>query len=102
MRAQEFLSKIGFGTGSQTEGPVSVSVSDTEPEEILNPGQRSDNEGNYKWSPPLQQQLDAVKDAVGPSNDEITVADAEEAQNELSAVKRTIGSLIGALTNVVR
>jgi hypothetical protein len=98
MRAQEFLNKIGFGPQPQTEAPVVTA----EPEEILNPGQRSDNEGNYKWSPPLQQQLDAVKDAVGPSNDEITVADAEEAQNELSAVKRTIGSLIGALTNVAR
>lgn len=98
MRAQEFLNKIGFGPQPQTEVPVGAA----EPEEILNPGQRSDNEGNYKWSPPLQQQLDAVKDAVGPSNDEITVADAEEARNELSAVKRTIGSLIGALTNVAR
>jgi hypothetical protein len=98
MRAQEFLNKIGFGLHSQTEVPV---VAD-EPDEILNPGQRSDNEGNYKWSTPLQQQLDAIKDAVGPSNNEITVADAEEAQNELSAVKRTIGSLIGALTNVAR
>ena len=98
MRAQEVLNKIGFGPQSQTEMPVVAA----EPEEIINPGQRSDNEGNYKWSPPLQQQLDAVKDAVGPSNYEITVADAEEAQNELSAVKRTIGSLIGALTNVAR
>ena len=100
MRAQEFLNKIGFGLQPQTEVPSTTA----EPEEIVNPGQRSDERGNYKWSPPLQQQLDAVKDLIGPSNDELNVDDAEsaEAQDELSAVKRTIGSLIGALTNVAR
>jgi hypothetical protein len=99
MRAQEFLNKIGFGLQSQTDVPASTA----EPEEIVNPGQRSDARGNYKWSPPLQQQLDAVKDLIGTSNDELNVDDAEsaEAQDELSAVKRTI-DIIGALTNVAR
>jgi hypothetical protein len=100
MRAQEFLNKIGFGLQPQTEVPSTTA----EPEEIVNPGQRSDEQGNYKWSPPLQQQLDAVKDLIGTSNDELNVSDAEsaEAQDELSAVKRTIGSLIGAFSNIER
>jgi hypothetical protein len=62
-------------------------------EKVLNPGRRDGEDGRYKWSPPLQQHLDAVKDAVGPSNDELTVDDAEAAaaEAELGAVKRNIG-----------
>lgn len=50
-------------------------------EEIVNPGKRAGENGEYKWSPPLQQHLDAVKDAVGPSDNEITV-DQENQENQ--------------------
>lgn len=37
--------------------------------DALNPGRRAGEDGRYKWSPPLQQHLDAVKDSVGPSDE---------------------------------
>ena len=43
---------------------------------VVNPGKRAGADGQYKWSPPLQQQLDANKDAVGISNDETDEATA--------------------------
>ena len=50
-----------------------------EAEEVLNPGIRYNDDGTAKWSPPLQQHLDAVKDAVGPTNADTTIEpDAEE------------------------
>ena len=35
----------------------------------VNPGRRAGTDGRYKWSPPLQQHLDAVKDSVGNSDE---------------------------------
>ena len=43
----------------------------------VNPGQRVGSDGKYKWSPPLQQQLDLVKDIAGGSDDAISVDDCE-------------------------
>ena len=37
--------------------------------EAVNPGLRAGEDGRYKWSPPLQQHLDSVKDSVGPSDE---------------------------------
>lgn len=51
-----------------------------EAEKVLNPGIRYNDDGTAKWSPPLQQHLDAVKDAVGPTDADTTIEpDAEEA-----------------------
>lgn len=33
--------------------------------EPVNPGRRAGEDGRYKWSSPLQQHLDSVKDSVG-------------------------------------
>jgi hypothetical protein len=37
--------------------------------DTVNPGRRAGEDGRYKWSPPLQQHLDSVKDSVGPSDE---------------------------------
>ena len=96
MRAHEILNEIRLDIPDQMV-TVSVPLSTLtdggdDVEEIINPGRRDGEDGRYKWSPPLQQHLDAVKDSVGPSNDELTVADAEAvaAEEELGAVKRNI------------
>ena len=52
-----------------------------EAEEVLNPGIRYNDDGTAKWSPPLQQHLDAVKDAVGPTDADTTVKPEEETPN---------------------
>jgi len=96
MRAREFLNEIRLDIPDQMV-TVSVPLSTLTDggggaEEVVNPGRRDGEDGRYKWSPPLQQHLDAVKDSVGPSNDELTVADAEAAaaEEELGAVRRNI------------
>jgi hypothetical protein len=97
MRAREFLNEIRLDIPDQMV-TVSVPLSTLtdgggdDAEEVVNPGRRDGEDGRYKWSPPLQQHLDAVKDSVGPSNDELTVADAEAAaaEEELGAVRRNI------------
>jgi len=48
----------------------------------VNPGRRAGEDGRYKWSPPLQQHLDSVKDSVGPS-DETQLEEPEQIQNLL-------------------
>jgi hypothetical protein len=96
MRAREFLNEIRLDIPDQmvtVSVPLSTLTDGGEDEEaVVNPGRRDGEDGRYKWSPPLQQHLDAVKDSVGPSNDELTVADAESAaaEEELGAVKRNI------------
>ena len=96
MRAHEILNEIRLDIPDQmvtVSVPLSTLTDGGEDEEaVVNPGRRDGEDGRYKWSPPLQQHLDAVKDSVGPSNDELTVADAEAAaaEEELGAVKRNI------------
>ena len=116
MRAKEFLNEIALNIPDQmvtvqiplsaiTGGTASVSS-----DEVLNPGKRAGEGGDYKWSPPLQQHLDANKDAVGPSNDEITVADAEQAEakkeqpqadDQVSEFKKTLAALLSRTPSVL-
>ena len=117
MRAKEFLNEIALNIPDQmvtvqiplsaiTGGTASVSS-----DEVINPGKRAGEDGDYKWSPPLQQHLDATKDAVGPSNDEITVADAEQAEAEkeqqpqandqVSDFKKTLAALLSRRPSVL-
>lgn len=43
-----------------------------QPEKIVNPGVQYGSDGGAKWSPPLQQQIDTMKDAEGPTTDNKT------------------------------
>jgi hypothetical protein len=43
-----------------------------EPEKIVNPGVQYGSNGDAKWSPPLQQQIDTMKDAEGPTTSDPT------------------------------
>lgn len=80
MRATEFINPALMRTmepaihaaPAEEEPKVQVVVIQPEPEEEkfdlkLNPGMRYGEDGKAKWSPPLQQQLDVQKDAVGPT-----------------------------------
>lgn len=44
-------------------------LADDSADDVVNPGRRAGEDGRYKWSPPLQQHIDAVKDSVGPSDE---------------------------------
>jgi hypothetical protein len=97
MRVHEILNEIRLDIPDQmvtVSVPLSTLADDNEDTEaVVNPGRRDGEDGRYKWSSPLQQHLDAVKDSLGPSNEELTVADAEAAaaEEELGAVRRNIG-----------
>jgi hypothetical protein len=72
--------------------------SEEEAEKITNPGIRYNDDGNAKWSTPLQQHLDAVKDAVGPTEDDTTMEPESEQRPEESnddiSVLRKLAAII--------
>jgi hypothetical protein len=81
MRAREFLRELKLDIPDQmvsVQIPLSAingqkGVSLDGEGEVDNPGKRIDSKGDIKWSPPLQQHLDAVKDSVGPSDQAVSV-----------------------------
>ena len=75
MRAREFIRE--FDTIALPKLPVGLA-----PATEIEPGTRTDNSGDPKWSPPLQQHLDAVKDSVRQAQ----VADAADIAIASSAV----------------
>lgn len=82
MRAREFLKEVNLDIPDQmvsVQIPLSAitrgSDQSSQDQLIINPGRSAGKDGKYKWSPPLQQHLDVTKDAVGPSNNELS-ADA--------------------------
>lgn len=62
---------------------VIVVGSQEESNKVVNPGTEYGEDGNAKWSPPLQQQLDTMKDAVGPSTKDGTTSPTEKEVDEL-------------------
>jgi hypothetical protein len=87
MRAREFLKEIKLDIPDQmvtVQVPLSaiknqLGVGGGEDDDaVVNPGKRIDSKGDVKWSPPLQQHLDTVKDSVGPSDQAVSL-DSESA-----------------------
>jgi len=62
---------------------VIVVGNEKEASQVVNPGVKYDKNGKSKWSPPLQQQLDVMKDAVGPSADDVINEPTEDEVEEL-------------------
>jgi hypothetical protein len=57
---------------------------------IINPGIEYGNDGKAKWSPPLQQQLSTMKDAVGVESEDPTVEPT--IKDEIEAEEESTGS----------
>lgn len=72
MRAKEFLKEFTINVPVTINIPLSDLLKSSEGEQIINPGLRYGEDGDAKWSPPLQQHLDTVKDSVGPSETDPT------------------------------
>jgi hypothetical protein len=51
---------------------------------VVNPGIEYGEDGKAKMSPPLQQQLDIMKDLTGPTTDDPTVEPSDEEVVELT------------------
>lgn len=80
MRAREFLKELKLDIPDQmvtVQVPLSTikngGIDLGDQSDVNNPGRRFDSKGDSKWSPPLQQHLDAVKDSVGPSDQSVSV-----------------------------
>jgi hypothetical protein len=56
--------------------------SEEEAKEKINPGIRYNDDGTAKWSPPLQQHLDAVKDTSGTTLSDTTIEPEDWEQKE--------------------
>jgi len=83
MRAREFIREFTVNV------PVTINIPLTDPvnsttSDVVNPGVRYGDNDKAKWSPPLQQHLDTMKDGVGP-----TLPDVLDKPMEIPAVKRT-------------
>lgn len=75
MRFSEFGSGSTFNVQNMN---VFVLPSEDDSKEVINPGIEYGKDGKAKWSPPLQQNLDVMKDAVGTTTDDVTVKPNEE------------------------
>jgi hypothetical protein len=51
---------------------------------VVNPGIEYGEDGKAKMSPPLQQQLDIMKDLTGPTTDDTTVEPSDQEVAELT------------------
>jgi hypothetical protein len=97
MKIYELLTEIKLDIPDQmikVEVPLSSIINDVDEEDtdtVINPGKRAGSDGRYKWSGPLQQQLDVTKDGVGISNDEIDEPSANiEAEKELTGEEELV------------
>ncbi len=92
MRAREFIREFTINVPVTVNIPLSDVLAKVNDEKVINPGVRYNNNGDAKWSPPLQQHLDTVKDSVGPTTEDPTVISPDDefhtpAQELDSAVK---------------
>lgn len=62
---------------------VFVMGSDNAKKDVVNPGIDYGEDGKAKWTPPLQQQLGTMKDAVGPTTDDVTTEPTEQEKQEV-------------------
>lgn len=86
MRAKEFIREFTINVPVTVNVPIPDTAFAPEPKQttnagnsasapapkhdVVNPGVRYAPDGTAKWSPPLQQHLDTVKDSVGPSEED--------------------------------
>lgn len=76
---------IGGQAGGRTQGQSSNDAQTT----VVNPGVRYGDDQSAKWSPPLQQHLDTMKDGVGVTmNDVIEEPSQTELANALAIQPR--------------
>jgi hypothetical protein len=107
MRAREFIREGDIHIpGSGNTINIYVNSSE-EAEEVLNPGIRYNDDGTAKWSPPLQQHLDAIKDTAGTTSDDTTIEPEQDKEpqkadddsisllRKLAAITATKPSVLG-------
>lgn len=82
MNIKDILGGAG-GVNIQNVNVFVMPNGDSKPE-VINPGVEYGTDGKAKWSPPLQQQLDTMKDAVGPTTDSVIEEPSEEEVAELT------------------
>ena len=73
MRAKEFIREFTVNVPVTINIPLGDMLKGQSDNEVVNPGVRYGEDGDAKWSPPLQQHLDTVKDSVGPTTEDPTV-----------------------------
>lgn len=66
----------------QNMNVIVMPATDSKPA-VVNPGISYGEDGRANWSTPLQQQLDIMRDAVGPSTDDVTEEPTPEQEQEL-------------------
>jgi len=72
MRAKEFIKEFTVNVPVTINIPLGDVLKAQASNDVINPGVRYGEDGDAKWSPPLQQHLDTVKDSVGPTTEDPT------------------------------
>lgn len=78
MRAKEFIREFTVNVPVTINIPLGDVLKAQADSDVINPGVRYGEKGDAKWSPPLQQHLDTVKDSVGPTTEDPTVINPED------------------------
>lgn len=68
----------------QNMNVIVMPAADSKPA-VVNPGISYSDDGKANWSTPLQQQLDIMRDAVGPTTDDVTEEPTEQQTQELAS-----------------
>lgn len=77
---------VGPGTTFNVQNMnVFVMGKDDAKKPVVNPGIEYGEDGNAKMTPPLQQQLGVMKDAVGVTTDDVTKEPSQEEVQEISS-----------------
>ena len=110
MRAREFIREFTINVPVTINIPLSDLLKAEQPQvihqigsntssnrEVVNPGVRYDDDGDAKWSPPLQQHLDTVKDSVGPTEDDVTIEPDKDEDKEIEKDDEIEKSLTGII-----
>jgi hypothetical protein len=111
MRAKEFLKEFTINVPVTINIPLSDLLKSSDGERVINPGLRYGEDGDAKWSPPLQQHLDTVKDSVGPSETDPTHIHDDDSyhepnldlgsdQSSVAIPKINLASVIGKLPSM--
>lgn len=69
--------------------------------DVVNPGIEYGNNGRAKWSPPLQQQLSVMKDAIGTTTDDTTIEPTNDQKDALVAARNNTGSNSNSAVDMV-
>lgn len=92
MRAKEFIREFTINVPVTVNIPLADLKGVEKEPEVVNPGVRYGDNDLAKWSPPLQQHLDTMKDGVGITMPDVVDKPTEVQVAQAQDLKQTTGT----------